>query len=222
MDLMINCLMVLLPLFFFLGSPSEIDAAGITWKVFLKYSSQPVFSTVTNEGEDLELPGIILPASESQAQGLVDALQHTRISVQRLPDSKPTEIRITLNISGSAFERVRQKTVFLNMSFAAYRNGSQENPFEFPQGSPMKLSIPVNGLTYLLSQCGFSRGDDITLAFDSGGTFTREGITTSNMTSGLTSDIEHLSTIVGSRCDILNLTPTEQIKTWGKIKIIFK
>lgn len=218
MGLMRICIIAILPLLFLLGSLSESLAADITWKIFLK--SQLVYSTVTREGEELVIPRISLSGSVSSAQGTVDALENTRFLIQRLPDSNPIEIRVVLNISGYLFDSVRQKTMFLNMTISPYRNGSLESPYTFPQ--PMVLTIPVAGLNTLLSQSGFSRGDDITLAFDSGGTFTRDGITASNRTSGLTANIQHLSTIVGSTCSLLNLTPTEQINTWGKIKLLFQ
>ena len=87
---------------------------------------------------------------------------------------------------------------------------------------PMVLTIPVTGFNYLLSQSGFSRSDDITMAFDSGGAFTRSGITTDNRTSGLISNISHLSTIVGSTSGLLNLAPSAQVNTWGKLKLLFQ
>ncbi len=69
----------------------------------------------------------------------------------------PVEIRIVLNISGSTFDPVRQKTMFLNMSVNPYRNGHLESPFTFSQ--PMMLTIPVAGLNSLLSLSGLSRNN---------------------------------------------------------------
>lgn len=210
-------IIAILPLLFLLGSSTESPAADITWKVFLK--SQLVYSAVTPEGEELVLPRIVLPGSVSAAQAEIDALENTRLLIQRLPDSRPVEIQIALNISGSAFESIRQKNMFLNISVSPYRDGRPESLFSLPQ--PMVLTIPVAGLNSLLSQSGFSRGDDITLAFDAGGTFTRNGITANNLTSGLVSNISHLSTIVGSTSDLLGLPQNIQINTWGKIKLLF-
>lgn len=220
MGLMITSVIALLPLLFLLGSPSVSLAADINWKVFLKNYQQPVYSVTSREGEEVTFPRIILPGAVSQAQGLADALENTRFLVPRLPDTRSIEIRVVLNVSGSQFEPVRQKAMFLNMSVTPYRDGQLMSPCTFPQ--PMVLSIPVTGLNYLLAQCGFSRSDDITLAFDAGGTFTRDGIITSNMTSGLSANIMHLSTIVGSTCELLDLPPTKSLSTWGKIKLLFR
>ncbi len=217
MGLMRNSAIALLPLLFLLGLSPDSLAAEITWKVFLK--SQPVYSAVTREGEELVLPRIILPGSASSAQEAVDALENTRILIPRLPDSRPVEIRIVLNISGSTFDPVRQKTMFLNMSVNPYRNGHLESPFTFSQ--PMTLTIPVTGLNSLLSLSGLNR-NNITLAFDSGGAFNREGISSSNRTSGLVANILRLSTIVGSTCDLLNLPTEEGMSTWYKIKLMFR
>ncbi|MHB9027731.1 MAG: hypothetical protein ACYC9O_03070 [Candidatus Latescibacterota bacterium] len=216
----IGCTLLLL--FAFACSPGKCSAADITWKVYLKRSPNPVFFTVTREGEELVFPRISLSGAESGSQNIVDALVNTRFLVSRLPVSRPTEFRITLNTSGSRFETAQQKTVFLNMTVNAYIDGRIEEPFRFSVGSPMEFSIPVEGFTYLLSLCGFSRSDDITLAYATGSGFTRDGIVTENSTSGLQAKITHLSTIVGSRCDILNLPPSKSIKPWHQIKIMFK
>ncbi len=217
----IGCILLLL--FAFASYPGNCSAADITWKMYLKRSPNPIFSTVTREGEECVFPRVSLPGSESSSQNIVDALANTRFLIPRLPVSRPTEIRITLNLAGSQFETSQQKTVFLNMTFNAYVDGRIEDPFRFSTGSPMEFSIPVEGFTYLLGLCGFSRSDDITLAYDTGSGFTKDGIETINSTSGLQAKkITHLSTIVGSRCDILNLPPNKSITPWLQIKIMFK
>lgn len=219
MGLMRTSVIAILPLLFLLGSSSESLAADITWKIFLR--SQPVYSAVTREGEELVLPRIPLPGTVSSAQETVDALENTRILIPRLPDGNPVEIRVALNIGGSSFDPVRQKTMFLNLTFTPYRDGRPQSMFSLPQA--MVLTIPVAGLNALLSQSGFSRSDDITLAFDSAGTFTRNGITTDNRTSGLISNVARLSsTVVGSTCNLLNLPPNKRPGTWGQIKLLFQ
>ena len=201
----------------FSGIPSESLAADITWKVFLKYAQSPVYTATTREGEELVLPRITL---SSDAQGLADALEGARFLIPQA--SSPLEIRISLNISGSAFEAARQKTVFLNMTLVAFVNGSPESSYRFPQGSPMTFSLSSEGLSYLLDQCRFTRNDDIVLAFDTGSAFTKDDIVTHHLTSGLTAEISRLSTIVGSRADILGLAPSTRIGTWSQIKLLFR
>jgi hypothetical protein len=218
----IGCTLLLL--FAFACSPGKCSAADITWKVFLKHSPNPVFSTVTREGEELVFPRISLSGSESGSQNIMDALVNTRFLISRLPVSRPTELRITLNTAGAHFETAQQKTVFLNMTINAFIDGRIEEPFRFSSGSPMEFTIPVEGFSYLLGLCGFSRSDRrITLAYDNGSGFTRDGMETVNSTSGLQAKkITHLSTIVGSRCDILNLPGNQDITPWHQIKIMFK
>jgi hypothetical protein len=214
---------MLLLLFAFACSPGKCSAADITWKIYFKQSPNPVYSTVTREGEELIIPRISLPSAEAGPQNIADALVNTRFLVPRLPISRPTEFRIILNTAGSQFEPARQKTVFLNMTINAFIDGRIEEPFRFSTGSPMEFSIPVEGFTYLLGLCGFSRNDELTLAYDTGSGFTRDGMETENSTSGLQAKkITHLSTFVGSRCDILNLPPNKSITPWHKIKIMFK
>jgi hypothetical protein len=201
----------------FSGIPSESLAADITWKVFLKYAQSPVYTATTREGEELVLPRITL---SSDAQGLADALEGARFLIPQA--SSPLEIRISLNIGGSAFEAARQKTVFLNMTLVAFVNGSPESSYRFPQGSPMTFSLSSEGLSYLLDQCRFTRNDDIVLAFDTGSVFTKDGIVTHHLTSGLFAEISRLSTIVGSRADILGLAPSARVGTWSQIKLLFQ
>jgi hypothetical protein len=204
----------------FSGIPSESLAADITWKVFLKYAQSPVYTATTREGEELVLPRISLSTGDAGAQGLVDALEGARLLIPQASSS--LEIRITLNISGSAFEAARQKTVFLNMTLVAFVNGSPESSYRFPQGSPMTFSLSSEGLANLLDQCRFTRNDDIVLAFDTGSVFTKDGIVTHHLTSGLFAEISRLSTIVGSRADILGLAPSARVGTWSQIKLLFQ
>jgi len=198
----------------------EACAADIVWKLYLKYSSNPFYSSTTREGEDLVLPRMSISGGDAGAQTIVDALENTRLNVPRA--SNPLEIRITLNISGASFEQAHQKKAFLNMSVTTLVNGRVEDSYRFPTGSPMKLSIPAEGLGVLLERGGFSRSDDLVLAFDNGGTFTKDGIVTRNYTSGLTAEIGNLSTIVGSTTDVLGLTPNSRLKNWDYIKLLFK
>ncbi len=199
---------------------AEAGAADIIWKLFLKYSSTPIYSSTTREGEELVLPRIALSGGDAGAQSLVDALENARLLVPRA--ANPLEIRITLNISGASFEQAHQKTVFLNMTTVTLVNGRTEDSYRFPSGSPMTLAIPSEGLTVLLDRCKFSRSDDLVLAFDNSGSFTKDGIVTRNYTSGLTAEISHLSTIVGSTTDVLGLTPNNRLSPWHQIKLLFK
>ncbi len=197
-------------------------AADIAWKLFLKHNAQPVYSTVTRPGEEFTIPRISLPGSDSRAQGIVDALENAYFLVTQSPDSRPIEIRITLNISGSDFENALTKPVFFNMTMAAYLDGRFENSFRFSENAPLVFFIPAGGLNYLLGRRGFSRSDDLAMAYEIGAGFTREGIVTSNLTSGLSTRITSLSTVVGSRCDILNLMPSARMTTWQQIKLLFQ
>jgi hypothetical protein len=202
------------------GTPSKSYAADITWKVFLKYAQTPVFTATTREGEELVLPRITLSSGDAGAQGLVDALERARFLIPQA--SNPLEIQIVLNIGGSAFETARQKQVFLNMTVGAIVNGSPESSYRFPQGSPMTFSLSSEGLAFLLDRCRFTRNDDIVLAFDTGSAFTKEGIVTRNLTTGLAAEISHLSTIVGSRADILGIAPSTRMSPWYQIKLLFR
>lgn len=202
--------------------PATASAADITWKLFLKHGVQPLTSMVTREGEEFLIPRVSLSGTDSRAQGIVDALENVSFLISRVPDSRPLEIRVILNLDGSAFELPGGKNVFLNLTLEAYINGRREDPFRFPSGSPMEILIPVEGLNPLLSRCGFSRSDDLVLAFISGSGFTRDDIVTSNRTSGLQAKISHLSTIVGSRCDILNLKPSPSLSPWHQVKLLFR
>lgn len=199
---------------------AESGAADIIWKLYLKYSSTPIFSSTTGEGVELVLPRITLSGGDAGAQTLVDALENTKLLIPRAPS--PLEIRITLNISGASFEQAHQKKAFLNMSVTTLVNGRVEDPYRFPTGSPMTVIIPPEGLGVLLDRCGFSRSDDIVLAFDNNGSFTKDGIVTRNYTSGLTAEIGHLSTIVGSTTNALGLSPNVRLKNWDYIKLLFK
>lgn len=211
---------LLLLLLVFPGIPNESHAADITWKVFLKYAQSPMHTATTREGGEFVLPRIQLSPGDAGAQAIVDALEGMRFLIPQA--ASPLEIRIWLNVAGSMFESARQKQVFLNMTVVVFVNGLPENSYRFPQGAPMSFTLPIEGLTSLLDRCSFTHRDDIVLAFDTGSAFTKDGIVTLNLTSGLSAEISHLSTIVGSRADILGLAPNSRMSTWSKIKLMFQ
>jgi hypothetical protein len=200
-----------------LGAPPESSAADITWKVFVSNAVSPACTATTREGEEFVMPGITIP---SGAQGIADALENARFLIPSA--SKPLEIHITLNIAGSDFEPIRQKPLFLNMTITVWSNGQPESSFQFPPGAPMIFTLGNDGLTSLLGRCHFSRSDDIVLAYDTGSAFSRDGIVTNPLTTSLTASISHLSTIVGSRTDLLGLSPSPQPSTWTQIKLLFQ
>ena len=217
-----------LPLFFslflILVSVSEAFAADITWKIYLKNQNEPVLTKDTQEGEEFSIPAIPLPAYASGAQKLIDALERTRFLIQQTPGSRPLEIRIILNCGSSSFDKAGSVVTFLNMTVEVLVNGKLQEPFRFPTGSPLVMTIPASGVDALLrlSDGDLKRGEDLVLAFDLGTRFSNEGITTSNTTSGISAGISHPSTIVGSRYDLLKLQPPVKINTWGKIKLLFQ
>jgi hypothetical protein len=197
-------------------SSPESYAADITWKVFLKNASSPLHTAVTRSGEEFVVPRLTISGGEE----IADALENARFLIPNA--SNPLEIRIVLNISGSSFDTAHQKTMFLNMTVGAFVNGVPETSYRFPQGSPMVFSLTLDGLTSLLDLCGFTRNDDILLAFETGSAFTKDGIVTRHLTSGFQAEISHLSTIVGSKADLLGLSPDARPGTWGQIKLLFK
>ncbi len=217
-----HCYPFLTAFLLLIGLPATGSASSITWKLYLKFNNQPIASQVTREGEPFAVPRVSLSGANAHAQGILDALENATFLVQRTPDNRPLEIRITLNTDGAGFERSNGKPVFLNLTALVYVDGRVEDPFRFPTGAPLEFFLPVTGFTALLARCGFSRGDDIVLAYATGSGFTREDILTANLTSGLQAKISHLSTIVGSRCDILNLKPSPSLNKWHQIKLLFR
>ena len=207
-------------------SVSEAFSADITWKVYLKqYQTEPFLTVDTREGEDFTIPLISLPASESDAQKLVDSLEKTRLVIGQTPVSRSLEIRIILNNQGSVFQKPRSNVpVFINITIEAWVDGRRDTSLRFLSNSPLVITIPSSGVDALfrLSDGELKRGEDLLLAYDLGTRFSNEGITTSSTTSGITATISQPSTIVGSTYELLNLQSPTKISTWGKIKILFQ
>jgi len=197
-------------------------ASEIEWRLFVKpyADSNPVLTRKTRVGEEFVIRESDLRDVPSSSRDIVGALDGTSFLIQQLPTDKPVTIHVILNVSGNAFEPVRGIPLFLNISFEAFVGGERRDDLKFGR-SPMLLTIPQNGLNTLLSLCGVSR-ENLVCAYDSGGTFTDDGIETKDVTSRMTVKLYRLEHTVGGVGKDMGIEAKVKYDTWSKIKLLFR
>ena len=209
----------------FSGFASVVNAAEITWSLYLKpyINDGPVLSATMQDGQEFTIEDVQLTGGQSRCSDLLDDLEGTTFLIQQSPTGQPLEIRIILNVQGDTFENAGGIPTFLNINFGAYINGNLEDRLRFSAGSPMIMTIPEgSGLHNLLEKGNCSRGDNIKFVFYSGGKFDTDGINTYNKSSGLIAHIDRTSTVVGGLGEDFGYPANSGFNTWGKIKQLFR
>ena len=212
-------------IFAFIGTSSIALSDMIEWKLFLKPYLQtgPILSKSTRPGEEFIIRASDCSQVPPESQDIITSLDGTKFLIQQFPLSGSIVIHVILNVRGSTFESVRGITLFINLSFEVYVNGEKEDDVTFSDHSPMEITIPTgSGLSYLLGSCNFKRSDNLVCVYNSGGSFTIDGIVTKNFTSGMVVGITTLSHIVGGLGEDLGFPASSKPDTWKKIKLLFR
>ncbi|MFC1692064.1 hypothetical protein ACFL1R_01000 [Candidatus Latescibacterota bacterium] len=185
-------------------------------------SSPPILTKITSEGDAFIVRESDFSNVPSESRDITGAFDGTQFLISNLPVNNPVTIHIILNIEGNKFKSVNGIDLFFNLSFEVYINGVKDDFLTFSSTSPMEIIITPASLSYLLGTCKLSRGDNLLCVYDSGGNFTKDGITTNNATSGMIIKLTKLSHIVGGLGGDFGFPSNADYDTWLKIKLLFR
>jgi len=204
---------------------AESHPSDIKWSLYLRSSMSqgPVLSETTQEGQEFTLGDYVLQSSQTQYRSILSDLEGTTFVVQQSLSTWTVEIRIILNCGSSSFDKAGSVVTFLNMTVEVLVNGKLQEPFRFPTGSPLVMTIPKgSGLDNLLDRCNYTRNDAIMFVYYEGGKFDKTGIDTLSQISGMKAQLDRSTTVVGGLGENFGYPQNFQFSPWYKIKELFK
>ncbi len=215
------CFTAALLAFLMLGA-SFSTAADIRWTIYLRpyMSSGAILEKTTREGEEFTVRASECRHIPSETGEIVGALDGTSFMLGQSPSRGTLEIRIILNVRGNTFETVSGISLFLNMTLEAYEDGVRADHLDFSR-SPLVMTIPSSGLSYLLSASNLSR-TNLICVYRSGSTFTDDGIDTTDGTSRMVVRMSRFTQTLGGIGTDLGIESRVKYDTWSTIKLLFR
>lgn len=197
-------------------------SADIIWSVYTLQSQQsgPIITKALGDGVEFVIDDADFLHVPSASRDLLYSLAETSFTLSQAPSNGSVEIRIIFDMNGGTFTKTAGKTLFLNMDVEIWVNGGRNDNLTFSR-SPLVMTIPRDSLSDLLNACNLSK-DDIICAYYDGGVFSADGVTTSNMTSRLETNIDRPGKIVGGKSGDLGVESNVKINSWYIIKQMFK
>ncbi len=195
----------------------ESSSSEIEWKLFLNNNS--IITTTTPSGEAFIINDADINGNISGSQDLMASLEGTEFLFNSPPVNGLLSIHIKLNVQGNSFERVEGIDLFINLEIEAYVNGDKDDNPSFFQS--LVMTIPANGLDYLMSLCKSTERRDIIFVYYDGN-FDNNDIDTSQLSKGMVVNIKNLSTIIGGKNSDFGFPASTNYSTWYKIKKLFE
>ena len=196
----------------------ESSSAEIEWKLFLNNNS--IITTTTPSGEAFIIKDADINGNISSSQDLMESLEGTEFILNSSPVSGSLSIHIILNVQGNSFDPVEGIDLFINLEIEAYVNGDKDDTPGFFQS--LVMTIPVNGIDYLMSLCKSTDRRDIVFVYYDGMNFEDEGIETHQFSNRMVVNIKKLSTIIGGKNSDFGIPASTNYSTWYKIKKLFE
>ena len=207
---------ILFVVLLFLSICSASISADINWKLFLNSSgSNQIQSATTSDSDEF----VILSDEMTGGSGSVDILEALNETsfVLTQPPGGALDIHLILNVLGNTFQGVNGKKLSFNITIEAFSDGNPVNRL------PMMITIPSgDGLNALLDLSDCRLRNNITFAYNNGGTLEKDGIDTQSLTSRIEISFNDLGIIVGGDNSSLGFPASVDYSTWYNIKKLFE